>query len=119
VSIGARIERVRSEDLLDEPVRARAPRGIGRRRQLAGLLVGAAGLPLLTLALTWLGDGLSLEGQVLPTCACTSHNSGASWSASRRDRGTCSPSRASDTGSCAAEASGVAELIGAGQSAFS
>jgi two-component system, OmpR family, sensor histidine kinase KdpD len=66
VSISARIERVRDEDLLDEPVPTRrAPQGVGRRRQLAGLLVAAVTLPLLTVALKGLGDGLSLEGQVL------------------------------------------------------
>ncbi|HEX7289721.1 MAG TPA: ATP-binding protein [Conexibacter sp.] len=67
MSISARIERVRSEDLLEEPVPTeRAPRGVGRRRQLAGLLAAASALPLLTLALNGLGDALSLEGQVLP-----------------------------------------------------
>ncbi|MGN6189668.1 MAG: sensor histidine kinase [Conexibacter sp.] len=66
MSISARIERVRDEDLLDEPVPTRrAPRGLSRRRQLAGLAVAAATLPLLTLALKWLGDELSLEGQVM------------------------------------------------------
>jgi K+-sensing histidine kinase KdpD len=66
VSISARIEHVRSEDLLDEPVPTqRARQGVGRRRQLAGLLVAAGALPLLTLALKGLGDALSLEGQVL------------------------------------------------------
>jgi K+-sensing histidine kinase KdpD len=66
VSISARIQRVRDEDLLEEPVPTqRAPQGVGRRRQVAGLLVAAAGLPLLTLALKGLGDELSLEGQVL------------------------------------------------------
>jgi two-component system, OmpR family, sensor histidine kinase KdpD len=66
VSISARIEHVRSEDLLDEPVPTeRAPRCVGRRRQLAGLLLATAALALLTLALTQLGETLSLEGQVL------------------------------------------------------
>jgi len=66
MSISARIERVRDEDLLDEQVpTAQVQRGLGRRRQLAGLSVAVAALPLLTLALTWLGDDLSLEGQVL------------------------------------------------------
>ena len=66
MSISARIERVRDEDLLEEPVPTRrAPQGVGRRRQLAGLLVAAVTLPLLTVALNELGDGLSLEGEVL------------------------------------------------------
>ncbi|MFL5816478.1 MAG: ATP-binding protein [Conexibacter sp.] len=66
MSVSARIERVRSEDLLEEPVPTeRAPRGVGRRRQRVGLLVATTGLPLLTLALTALGDDLSLEGEVL------------------------------------------------------
>jgi len=66
VSISARIERVREQDLLDEPVPTRrAPRGLSRRRRLAALALAAAALPLLTLALTWIGDELSLEGQVL------------------------------------------------------
>jgi K+-sensing histidine kinase KdpD len=66
MSISARIERVREQDLLDEPVPTRrAPRGLSRRRRLAGLAVAITALPLLTLALTWLGDELSLEGQVM------------------------------------------------------
>lgn len=66
MSISARIERVRDEDLLDEQVPTRrAARGVGRRRQLAGLLLALVALPLLTLALNGIGDELSLEGQVL------------------------------------------------------
>ena len=66
MSVSARIERVRSEDLLDEPVPTeRAPRTADRRRRVTGLLAAAIGLPLLTLALNALGDALSLEGQAL------------------------------------------------------
>jgi len=67
MSISARIEHVRAEDLLEEPVpteRTPGP-GISRRRQLAGLALAATVLPLLTLLLTATRDTLSLEGQVL------------------------------------------------------
>jgi two-component system sensor histidine kinase KdpD len=67
MSISSRIEYVRAEDLLDEPVpasRAPAP-GLGRRRQLAGAALAALSLPLLTLLLNGTTDALSLEGQVL------------------------------------------------------
>ena len=67
MSISARIERVRAEDLLEEPVpteRTPGP-GISRRRQLAGVALTATVLPLLTLLLTHIRDTLSLEGQVL------------------------------------------------------
>jgi len=58
---------VRSEDLLAEPLRAhRAPvRGLGRRRQLAGVALALVVLPPLTLMFTNLRDTLSLESQVL------------------------------------------------------
>ncbi|HWI21236.1 MAG TPA: DUF4118 domain-containing protein [Baekduia sp.] len=63
------IEYVRDADLLDEDVSTeRAPRRPGsfsRRRQMSGLTLAAAGLPLLTLALQEIGGDLSLEGQVL------------------------------------------------------
>jgi two-component system, OmpR family, sensor histidine kinase KdpD len=57
---------LRSEDLLADPVRAERPPagGLGRRRQLAGVLVALFVLPLLTLALEHI-DALSLESQVL------------------------------------------------------
>jgi K+-sensing histidine kinase KdpD len=67
MSISARIEYVRAEDLLDEPVpseRAPGP-GISRRRQLGGVVLAATALPLLTLLLTDIRGALSLEGQVL------------------------------------------------------
>jgi K+-sensing histidine kinase KdpD len=67
MSISARIEHVRADDLLDEPVpseRAPGP-GISRRRQLGGVVLAATALPLLTLLLTDIRDALSLEGQVL------------------------------------------------------
>jgi K+-sensing histidine kinase KdpD len=69
VSISARvtIKHVRAEDLLDEPVpteRAPAP-AFSRRRQVSGLALATAGLPLLTLLLQAIGSDLSLEGQVL------------------------------------------------------
>jgi two-component system, OmpR family, sensor histidine kinase KdpD len=67
VSISARITYVQTTDLVDEPMPTRrAPEPpLGRARRLAGLALGAIGLPLLTLALDTIGDGLSLEGQVL------------------------------------------------------
>jgi two-component system sensor histidine kinase KdpD len=54
-------------DLLEEPVPTqRAPGGgLGRRRQLSGLVLAAGGLPLLTLLLDGTRDTLSLEGEVL------------------------------------------------------
>ena len=66
MSVGARIDHVRTEDLLDEPVPTeRAPRGgVSRRNKVAGLVLAVTGLPLVTLLL----DGtstLSLEGDVL------------------------------------------------------
>jgi K+-sensing histidine kinase KdpD len=67
VSISARIEHVRAQDLLDEPVpttRAPGP-GFSRRRRLTALLVATGGLPLLTLLLIATRETLSLEGQVL------------------------------------------------------
>ena len=67
MSISARIEHVRSEDLLDDAVPTeRAPAtGISRRRQLAGVALASVGLPLLTLLLKQATDTLSLEGEVL------------------------------------------------------
>jgi two-component system sensor histidine kinase KdpD len=58
---------LRSEDLLAEPIRAERPPagGLGRRRQLAGVVVAVVGLALLTLGLENLKDTLSLESQVL------------------------------------------------------
>ncbi len=67
MSISARIDHVRAQDLLDEPVpttRAPGP-GFSRRRRLTALAVATLGLPLLTLLLIATRDTLSLEGQVL------------------------------------------------------
>jgi two-component system sensor histidine kinase KdpD len=66
MSISSRLVYVKSEDLLDEDApHKREPRlSVSTRRQLAGLVLAIAGLPLLTLLL----DGtarLSLEGEVL------------------------------------------------------
>jgi K+-sensing histidine kinase KdpD len=58
---------VRSEDLLEEPVpteHGQRP-GLSWRRQLAGLGLAIAGLPLLTLLLRHTRDSLALDGQVL------------------------------------------------------
>jgi two-component system sensor histidine kinase KdpD len=67
MSISARITYVQSKDLVDEPMpTTRAPEPpLGRARRAAGLALAALGLPLLTLALHAIGDGLSLEGEVL------------------------------------------------------
>jgi two-component system sensor histidine kinase KdpD len=67
MAISARLEYVPSTDLLDEPVptRRRDPRTLPRERQIAGLMSAALGMPLLTLGVQAVGDGLSLEGQVL------------------------------------------------------
>jgi K+-sensing histidine kinase KdpD len=67
VSISSRLEYVRSNDLLDDEVPTeRAPRQrLSRRRQLSGLALALAGLPLLTLLLSETAHALSLEGQVL------------------------------------------------------
>jgi two-component system sensor histidine kinase KdpD len=64
---GARIERMRDEDLLDGPVpTASAPSpGISGRRRLLALALAATGLPLLTLVLDGTTSTLSLEGEVL------------------------------------------------------
>jgi two-component system sensor histidine kinase KdpD len=66
-SVSSRIERVRAEDLIDEPVPSKhAPRrGLGRRRQLGGLALAVAGLPLATLLLAAARESLSLESVVL------------------------------------------------------
>ncbi|MEA2441045.1 MAG: two-component system, OmpR family, sensor histidine kinase KdpD [Thermoleophilaceae bacterium] len=58
---------VRADDLLEEPVPTdHGPRrGLGWRRQLAGLALAFAGLPLLTLLLRHTRDSLALDGQVL------------------------------------------------------
>jgi two-component system, OmpR family, sensor histidine kinase KdpD len=58
---------VRSEDLLDDSVPARAARKLGltRRRQLSGLALTLFALPLTTLFLKAVEDQLSLDGQVL------------------------------------------------------
>jgi two-component system sensor histidine kinase KdpD len=67
MSISARIDRVRADDLLDDsPPAERGPRrGVSGRRQLAGLALAVVGLPLLTLALEASRDSLSLESVVL------------------------------------------------------
>lgn len=67
MSISARIERVRADDLLDEPVPTRRapPPSLSRRRLVSGAGLAALGLPLLTLLLTQTASSLSLEGQVL------------------------------------------------------
>jgi len=65
--ISARIEYVPAKDLLDEPVpttRARAP-VFSVRRQVATAGATAAALALLTLLLKAIGDGMSIEGQVM------------------------------------------------------
>src|SRR4051812_16565423 len=67
MSISSRLVYVKSEDLLDDDAPLQhAPRlSLSARRQLAGLALAAAGLPLLTLALTKTTSSLSLEGEVL------------------------------------------------------
>jgi Osmosensitive K+ channel histidine kinase len=67
VSISAKLTYVRAEDLLDEEVPSGRPRrqALSLRRQLAGLALAVAGLPLLTLLLKDTSSSLSLEGQVL------------------------------------------------------
>jgi two-component system sensor histidine kinase KdpD len=67
MSISSRIEYVQTNDLLDEPVplsRAPSP-GLGPRRKIAGAVLAALGLPLLTLLLDNTRGTLSLEGEVL------------------------------------------------------
>src|SRR4051812_2737313 len=67
MSISARLEYVRDEDLLDdtEPRGRREAAGGGRRRQVTGGALAVIGLPLLTLLPKQLTHTLSLEGQVL------------------------------------------------------
>ena len=67
MSISSRLVYVKSEDLLDEDAPLQqAPRlSLSARRQLAGLALAAAGLPLLTLLLNGTTSSLSLEGEVL------------------------------------------------------
>jgi two-component system, OmpR family, sensor histidine kinase KdpD len=67
MSISARITYVRAEDLLEDPApnATASGRTLSRGRQLTGVALAVLVLPLLTLALDALGDGLSLEGQVL------------------------------------------------------
>jgi two-component system sensor histidine kinase KdpD len=67
MSISSRIERVRAEDLLDEPAPTRpAPAsGLSGRRRLSGLALALLALPLLTLLLDSARDSLSLESVVL------------------------------------------------------
>ena len=67
MSISARIEIVQAHELLDEPLPSgrSAERPLSRARRLSGLALAVAGLPLLTLLLTAVGDGLSLESQLL------------------------------------------------------
>jgi two-component system sensor histidine kinase KdpD len=67
MSISARLDYVRDEDLLDEsrpPERSDRP-GLSRRRQVAGALLAVLLLAFLTLLLKQLTDALSLEGQIL------------------------------------------------------
>jgi K+-sensing histidine kinase KdpD len=67
MSISSRLVYVKSEDLLDDDAPLQqAPRlSLSARRQLAGLALAAAGLPLLTLLLNGTTSSLSLEGEVL------------------------------------------------------
>lgn len=67
MSISARLTYVRAEDLLNEEVPSREPRGpsLSARRQLTGLALTALALPLLTLLLDRTGDTFSLEGEAL------------------------------------------------------
>jgi two-component system sensor histidine kinase KdpD len=67
MSISARLEYVRDEDLLDDSDPRERPMstGVSRRRQIAGAALGVIGLPLLTLLLKQVTGTLSLEGQVL------------------------------------------------------
>ena len=67
MSGGGDVSFVRDEDLLEDPVPTeRGSRGgLGWRRQLAGLGLALAGLPLLTLLLRHTRDSLALDGQVL------------------------------------------------------
>lgn len=67
MTISARVTHIRAEDLLaDETPTRRQPRqSVGGRRQLGGLGLALAGLPLLTLLLDNVRDSLSLEGEVL------------------------------------------------------
>ena len=67
MSVTGRIERVRSEDLLEEPTPPRRGTGAGIsvRRRIAGLAIACLGLPLLTALLHGPADAISGEGQVL------------------------------------------------------
>jgi two-component system sensor histidine kinase KdpD len=67
VSISARIERVRAEDLIDDPAptERRPRRWLSARRQLSGLALAVIGLPLLTLLLDAARETVSLESVVL------------------------------------------------------
>jgi two-component system sensor histidine kinase KdpD len=67
MSISARIERVRAEDLIDDPAptERRPRRWLSRRRQLSGLALAVIGLPLVTLALDVAREAVSLESVVL------------------------------------------------------
>src|SRR4051794_31567997 len=68
MSVSARIDYVRDEDLLDDsppPERAADAAGPSGRRQVAGAAIAILGLPLLTLLLKHLEGTLSLEGEVL------------------------------------------------------
>jgi K+-sensing histidine kinase KdpD len=67
MSISSRLVYVKSEDLLDEDAPLEQPPrlSLSRRRQVAGLALAAAGLPLLTLLLDGTTSSLSLEGEVL------------------------------------------------------
>jgi two-component system, OmpR family, sensor histidine kinase KdpD len=67
MSISARIERVRTEDLIDDPgpTGRRPRRWLSARRQLSGLILALVGLPLLTLLLDAARETVSLESVVL------------------------------------------------------
>lgn len=67
MSISAKLTYVRAEDLLDEEVPSGHQRrqALSLRRQLTGLALAAAGLPLITLLLDNTTSSLSIEGEVL------------------------------------------------------
>ncbi len=61
------VTHVRTEDLLADPVQPPlvSVTGLGRRRQLAGIVLALITLPLLTVLLEGAGDSLELESEVL------------------------------------------------------
>jgi two-component system sensor histidine kinase KdpD len=67
MSISARIERVRADDLIDDqtPTERKPRRWLSVRRQLSGLALAVVGLPLLTLLLDAARETVSLESVVL------------------------------------------------------